>query len=73
MKKINNLTVTVTYTVGLRDIEVPDNVYRGLENNYKLDPDDLNLDDYANEALDWLSSHIEERDAMSWDYEVEID
>ena len=27
MKTIKNLTVTVTYTVGLEDIEVPEEVY----------------------------------------------
>ena len=73
MKRIDSLTVTVTYTVGLGDVEVPDDVYRGLMNNSELDPDDLRLDDDANEALAWLSDHIQERDAMSWNYEVDVD
>ena len=73
MKKIDNMTLTVTYTVGLNDVEVPDSVYRGLMDNDELDPDDLNLDDDANEALEWLEDHIQERDAMSWNYEVDMD
>lgn len=34
MKTIKNLTVTVTYTVGLEDIEVPEEVYDDLIENY---------------------------------------
>lgn len=30
MKAIKDLTVTVTYTVGFTNVEVPDDVYDGL-------------------------------------------
>ena len=31
MKKIKELSVSVTYKVGLMDLNVPDNIYSGLE------------------------------------------
>lgn len=40
MKKIENLTVTCKYSVSLSDIDVPDDVYDTLMDNYELDPDD---------------------------------
>ena len=65
--------MTVTYTVGLGNVEVSDNVYEGLTSQYKFDPDDTSLTEAELEALEWLADHIEERDAMDWNYEVDID
>ena len=31
MKRLTNLTVSCTYTVGLTDVEVPDEVYEGWQ------------------------------------------
>ena len=72
MKKIDNMTVTVTYTVSISGVEVPDNVYEGLMSRDEFDPDDLSLSDDEQYALDWLANHIEERDATDWNYEVDI-
>ena len=52
MKKINNITVTVTYTVGLGNVEVSDNVYEGLTSQYKFDSDDTSLTEAELEALE---------------------
>ena len=73
MKKINNMTVTVTYTVSLSDVEVPDNVHEGLMDRYEFCDDDFCLSENEIQAFDWLVTHIEERDAVAWKYEVDID
>lgn len=73
MKKIDNMTVTVTYTVGLTNVEVPDNVYDVLSKYDKIDTCTLTPNSDYYEALDWLGENIEERDGMEWEYEVDMD
>ena len=73
MKKIDNMTVTVTYTVELNDVEVPDNVYDVLAEYDKIDTGTITPDSDYYEALDWLGENIEERDGMEWEYEEDVD
>lgn len=68
MKTIKNLTVTVTYTVGLEDIEVPEEVYDDLIENYDSGAWEVPEDSIATE---WLADNIIEKDAMSWSYEID--
>ena len=74
MKTIKNLYVKVTYTVGLGDVEVSDEVFEQLEQmaDYGFSVEDCESSKYP-EAFDWLSDNIRERDALDWAYEVEID
>lgn len=76
MKKINELTVTVTYTVGLSDIEVNEQVYDAL--NALADRGSTNCgrkdcDEQIETAFGWLEDNILESDAYDWSYEVDID
>lgn len=71
MKKIKNLQVTVKYTAGFENVEVPDDVYEGLMNGCLFDSESLNMSDEENAAMEWMADHISERDAMSWEYEVD--
>ncbi|MDO4881118.1 MAG: hypothetical protein Q3983_07545 [Capnocytophaga sp.] len=73
MKTIKNLTVKVTYCVGLIDVEVPDEVYEELDKmaDYGFSVSDSEISKFPN-AFDWLSDNIRERDAMDWEYEVEF-
>lgn len=73
MKKIDKLTVTVTYTVGLNNVEVSDSVYQGLVARGELDPDDCGLDANERNALEWLADNITEHDAVDLNYDVDID
>lgn len=73
MKTIKDLTVKVTYTVGLGNVQVSDEVYEALAHCYD-DGGEVTLDgfdDEANVASEWLSDNIREADAMDWEYEVE--
>lgn len=74
MRTIKDLTVKVTYTVGLLDVEVPEKVAEQLEQmaDYGFDVYDSEISKFP-DAFDWLSDNIKERDAMDWAYEVEID
>lgn len=67
MKKIKDLTVTVTYRAGYGDIEVSDEIYEQLMNNSEFSSDDME----NSEAFEWLSGNIQEDDAMDWKIEVE--
>lgn len=68
MKTINNLTVTVTYTVGLGNIEVPKKVYDDLMKHYDNELQGVPEDSIAAE---WLADNIKEKDAMDWSYEID--
>ena len=60
MKKIENIQVTVTYSVELNDIEVPDEVYEGLVNGYTFDSEAMNMTKEESAAMDWMEANIEE-------------
>ena len=64
MKIIKNLTVNVTYRVGLDNVEVPDDVYGVVPNPSESDEDSA-------KASEWLSDNIREADAMDWEYDIE--
>lgn len=67
MKTIKSLTVKVTYHVQLSDIKVPENIYNELNENEEISSSDIKPLD----AMDWLSSHIKEDEAMEWTYEID--
>lgn len=74
MRTIKDLTVKVTYTVGLSDVEVPEEVAKQLEQmaDYGFSICDSEINKFP-EAFEWLSYNISEDDALYWEYEVEID
>lgn len=67
MKTIKKLTITVTYTVGLDNVEVPDEVYDDLTKHYDDNVWSVPEDSIAAE---WIADNIEEKDAMDRDYEI---
>ena len=76
MKKIKDLTVKVTYTVGLSDVEVNDNIYDALQNladRGETGCDLVDFDEQVGTAFEWRSDHIHEDDAFDWNYEVDIE
>lgn len=76
MNKIKDLTVKVTYTVGLSDVEVSDEVYEALQylaDRGETSCDIVDADEQVETAFEWLSNHIHEDDALDWNYEVDID
>lgn len=71
MKTIKDLTVKVTYTVGLSDVEVPENVYDALIECYD-NCEEISADDVANDiAFEWILDNIHESDAMDWKCEID--
>ncbi|MBF0649143.1 hypothetical protein IR083_09955 [Dysgonomonas sp. GY75] len=76
MKKIKDLTVQVTYRMGLVDLEVSDDIYNGLikiAHKVTISDDEANMtkDKDIQAAFEWLTDNINEDDAMSWEYEIE--
>ena len=74
MKIIKDLAVTVTYTVELGGVEVPDKVFEQLNNmtKYGISVGIEDSEKYE-KAFEWLMNNIREDDAMDWEYEVGID
>ena len=70
MKNIKDLTVKVTYEVGLGDLEMPIEVYNEIQEADENGNDiEMNSLKYPN-AEQWLSQNIKESDCMEWKAEV---
>lgn len=70
MRKIKDLTVKVTYEVGLGDLEMPIEVYNEIqEADENGDNIEMNSMKYP-KAESWLSQQIKEEDCMEWKAEV---
>lgn len=67
MKTIKNLSVKVTYSVQLTDVEVSDEIYQQLYDNSEIYCDDIG----CGEAIDWLKNNIEEGESTDWCYEID--
>lgn len=71
MKTIKDLSVKVTYKVGLGNLEVPNKVYKQLneivDEGGEVDGTGM---DYP-EATEWLRNNIRERDCNDIEYEIE--
>lgn len=72
MKNIKDLTVKVTYEVGLGDLEMPIEVYNQIikadEKGDKIET--MSGNRKYEEAAEWLSQNIQERYCMEWKAEV---
>ncbi|WP_372648235.1 hypothetical protein [Draconibacterium sp.] len=70
MKRIKNLTVKTTFSVGLGDLEVPDKVFEQLKETAEIgeivDPVSF---DYT-ESAEWLRDNIHLRDCMECEWEI---
>lgn len=71
MKKIKDLTIKVTYRVGLSDVEVLDKVYDELAKAYDEGGDVPEWDDELENANEWLLDNIRQEDAMDWEFEID--
>ena len=71
MKKIKDLTIKVTYRVGLSDVEVPDKVYDELAKAYDEGGYVPEGDDELENANEWLLDNIRQEDAMDWEFEID--
>ncbi len=71
MMKINKLSVTVTYKVGLGNLDMPKKVYdqinEAIKNGDKIDATNIKY----GEAGSWLSDKIKERDCFEWEAEID--
>lgn len=76
MKTIENLTVKMKFSVELSDVEVSDEVHRGLEKIselFSVSTEEVIRDEDIIEAFDWLNNNIHSGDALDWGYEVDIE
>jgi hypothetical protein len=72
MVKIKDLTVKVTYRVGLGEVEMPEEVHQQLlEASQNGDEIEMGGISKYPDAYEWLSDNIRERDCMDWSAEIE--
>ncbi|SHE57871.1 hypothetical protein [Dysgonomonas macrotermitis] len=76
MKTIKELTVKMTFRVGLENVEVSDVVFNGLnkieeQGNFSDDKMNISKDQEMLTAWDWLGRNIDSNDAMDTEYEIE--
>lgn len=72
MVTIKDLTVKVTYRVGLGEVEMPEKVHQQLlEASEKGDEIEMGGISKYPDAYEWLSDNIRERDCMDWSVEIE--
>lgn len=70
MAKIKNITVKVTYMVGLGGLTAPKEVIGQLK-DIVADGDDVNFDTLRYlEAVEWIQSNIKERDCFDAKFEI---
>lgn len=69
---VNNLSVRVTYKVGLGNIEMPEDVREQLiQAAENCDEIEMNgMQEYP-EAYEWLSNNIREGDCFAWIAEID--
>lgn len=72
MITVKDLTVKVTYRVGLGDVEMPQEVYDQI-NEAADNGDEITISGMSEypKALQWLSDNIHEGDCMDWIAEIE--
>lgn len=77
MKTIENLTVKVTYTAGLGNVKIPNNIYDAMTKIYNNggevpNPDVCCINGQKELACisEWLADHIKENDAMDWECQI---
>lgn len=68
--KIKGLTVKVTYTVSLGELEVSEKVGTQIaevwDKDDRISGDSLDYDD----ALSWMTENIKEADCLDWEVEI---
>lgn len=68
--KVEDLTIKVTYKVGLGDVEMPKEVYEQLVlASEKGDGIEMQSGKYPDAEI-WISDNIKERDCMEWKAEI---
>jgi hypothetical protein len=76
MKKVEGLTVEVTYRVSLGRLSVPNGVLQGLKKmcepfSSALPCVNQHNDKNVSRAYEWLTDNVRERDAITLEYKVE--
>ena len=72
MKTIKELTIRVTYRVGIGNFKVPDNIYNELNQIAGSgigEVDGMGME--YSDAVEWLRDNIQERDCCDISYAIE--
>lgn len=73
-KKLKRLHITVNYSVGMEDVDIPEEIYEDLVGLYEMDVTELEANskyDIENRVCGWLSENVRENDRSRLRYEIE--
>lgn len=73
-KKLKRLHITVNYSVGMEDVDIPEEIYEDLVGLYEMDVTELEANssyDIENRVCGWLSENVRENDRLRLRYEIE--
>lgn len=68
--KVDELTVRVTYTVNMSDLDIPEGVYKELEDAFDNGTEVVLNSMEHTEAQEWLSTNCKESNSDSWEVEI---
>jgi hypothetical protein len=68
-KKVNRLSLTVTYKVGYGEINMPKEIYEQMVEAAQKG-DEIEMHKYPDVA-DWMSSNVSEEDCIDWKAEID--
>lgn len=71
MKTIKDLSVKVTYKVGLGNLKVPNKVYKQLNEIFDEGGEVNGMEMEYTEATEWLRNNIREADCCDLEYEID--
>ncbi len=72
MPRIKNIQIRASYVVGFGDIDVPETIFKELEElHHERRAVDGSTTNYE-AAVNWLNDNVDEIDAFDGDYEIEI-
>ncbi len=74
-KKIKKINVTITYSVGLGELSIPESIYNEIQRAHE---EGVTLDTYTTitlnkfpNAIDWMAENIKEKDCFRWECEID--
>lgn len=68
--KIKNISVTVTYSVALGNVNMPKDVYQEMSEAFANGDEIANHPQKYSKASQWCIDHMRERDCFEWKYEI---
>lgn len=71
MSKLKSLTISVTYTVTLCDVDVPEPIREQLVDSFDGHGELTGEEREYEDAYYWIGEYVKEKDASDWVYQID--